>query len=40
VETGKSKNDKIHVPVLFGNDNQIDKSFYADALSKDGKIVI
>lgn len=40
VETGKSKNDKIHVPVLFGYDNEIDKSFNADALSKDGKIVI
>lgn len=37
VETGKSKNSKIHVPVLFGYDNQIDKSFNADALSKDGK---
>ena len=40
LETGKSKNDKIHVPVLFGYDNEIDKSFNADALSKDGKIVI
>lgn len=40
VETGKSQKDKIHVPVLFGFDNQIDKSFNADALSKDGKIVI
>jgi hypothetical protein len=40
VETGKSKNDKINVPVLFGYDNEIDKSFNADALSKDGKIVI
>lgn len=40
VETGKSKNEKIQVPVLFGYDNQIDKSFNADALSKDGKIVI
>ncbi|GMN08971.1 hypothetical protein MTsPCn9_05730 [Croceitalea sp. MTPC9] len=40
VETGKSKNEKIDVPVLFGYDNQIDKSFNADALSEDGKIVI
>lgn len=40
VETGKTKNAKIHVPVLFGIDNKIDKSFNADALSKDGKIVI
>lgn len=40
VETGKTKNDKIHVPVLFGYNNQIDKSFNADALSRDSKIVI
>lgn len=40
VETGKSKETKIDVPVLFGIDNKIDKSFYADALSEDGKIVI
>ncbi len=40
VEKSKKKNDKIHVPVLFGVDNKIDKSFNADALSKDGKIVI
>lgn len=40
VEVGKSNSDKIDVPVLFGYDNKIDKSFYADALSEDGKIVI
>lgn len=40
VEAGKSNKDKIHVPVLFGHNNKIDKSFYADALSRDGKIVI
>ena len=40
VETGKSKEKKIDVPVLFGVNNKIDKSFYADALSKNGKIVI
>lgn len=40
VETGKKQNEKIPVPVLFGYDNIIDKSFNADALSKDGKIVI
>lgn len=40
VETGKRSEEKIDVPVLFGQNNQIDKSFYADALSKDGKIVI
>lgn len=40
VETSKRSSDKIDVPVLFGEDNRIDKSFYADALSGDGKIVI
>ncbi len=40
VETSKAKADKIDVPVLFGLDNKIDKSFNADALSSDGKIVV
>ena len=40
VEAGKGKNEKIDVPVLFGCNNTIDKLFYADALSKDGRIVI
>lgn len=40
VEKGKSNEQKIDVPVLFGQDNQIDKSFYADAISYDGRIVI
>lgn len=40
VEKGKSNDEKIDVPVLFGQDNRIDKSFYADAQSIDGKIVI
>lgn len=40
VETSKSKEDKIDVPVLFGFNNKIDKCFNADALSRDGKIVI
>ena len=40
VETGKGKHEKIDVPVLFGKNNNVDKSFYADALSKDGRIVI
>jgi hypothetical protein len=39
-ETGKSKDKKISVPVLFGFDNKIDKAFNADAVSSDGKIVI
>lgn len=40
VESGKTQSKKISVPVLFGLENAIDKSFNADALSKDGKIVI
>ena len=40
VETGKGKDEKIDVPVLFGENNEVDKSFFADALSADGKIVI
>lgn len=31
VETGKKKKQKIHVPVLFGRNGQIEKSFEADA---------
>lgn len=40
IERSKKGEDKIDVPVLFGLNNQIDKSFYADALSNDGRIVI
>ena len=40
VETGKSAAEKIIIPVLFGINNRVDKSFNADALSNDGKIVI
>jgi hypothetical protein len=40
VESGKSTNQKINVPVLFGLNNRIDKAFNADAISGDGKIVI
>lgn len=40
VESSKKTVDKIDVPVLFGQDNKIDKFFYADALSNDGRIVI
>jgi hypothetical protein len=39
-EIGKARDEKIQVPVLFGVDNKIDKSFHADAISADGKIVI
>ena len=40
MKEGKKKELKIDVPVLFGRDNEIDKSFYADAISNDGKTVI
>ena len=40
VETGKSNDKKISIPVLFGENNEIDKSFAADAVSADGRIVI
>lgn len=40
VETGKKKEEKIDVPVLFGENNEVDKSFFADALSGDGRIVL
>ena len=40
VEKDKTDLGKISVPVLFGVNNKIDKSFYADALSNDGRIVI
>lgn len=40
VEAGKSRGSKIPVPVLFGLNNHIDKSFDADGLSRDGKVVL
>lgn len=40
IETGKSKAEKIPVPVLFGLNNKIDKSFSADGLSRDGRLVL
>jgi hypothetical protein len=40
VEAGKSRGLKIPVPVLFGLNNHIDKSFDADGLSADGRIVL
>ena len=40
VETGKSKGQKLPVPVLFGRNNSIDKYFNADGISHDGRIVL
>lgn len=40
VETGKATNEQILVPVLYSENDQVDKFFAADALSDDHKIVI
>jgi hypothetical protein len=40
VETGKTTAQKIHVPVLFGKNGQLDKSFDADAYSSEYATVI
>lgn len=40
VEKGKGRDEKIDVPVLFGENNEIDKSFYADAVNRAQGIVI
>ena len=40
VETGKAKEKKIPVPVLFGLNNNVDKFFNADGISNDGRIVL
>jgi hypothetical protein len=40
IEAGKSKGQKIPIPVLFGLNNKIDKSFDADGVSRDGSIVL
>ena len=40
VESGKNRDQKIKVPVLFGLNNSIDKYFDADAISADGKVVV
>lgn len=40
VEKGKAMDLRIDVPVLFGKNNEIDKAFHADAISRDGSIVV
>ena len=40
VESGKAADEQIYVPVLFSENDQVDKFFAADALSEDHKIVI
>ena len=40
VETGKKSNEKIHVPVLFGMNGKLEKSFEADAYHEDYGVVL
>ena len=40
VEKSKKKADKIHVPVLFGRNGKLEKSFDADGYNRDQKTVI
>jgi hypothetical protein len=40
VEKGKKKKDKLHVPVLFGLNGQLERSFEADAYNQEQKTVI
>ena len=40
VEKSKKRDDKIHVPVLFGKNGSLDKYFEADGLNKITKTVI
>lgn len=40
VETGKKKNEKVYVPVLYGNNGQVAKAFEADAHHVQGKFVV
>lgn len=40
VETGKRNSEKIHVPVLFGANGSVDKSFEADAFHAEAGFVL
>jgi hypothetical protein len=40
VESGKSSNQKIRIPVLFGINGKIEKAFEADAWHREGKMVL
>jgi hypothetical protein len=40
VETGKKKAEKVCVPVLYGNNGRISKSFEADAHHVEGRFVV
>lgn len=40
VEQGRTKSQQIRVPVLFGRNGRISKSFHADAYHRDAKLVL
>lgn len=40
VETGKRKNEKVYVPVLYGNNGRVQKAFEADAHHPSGRFVV
>ena len=40
IETGKKKNEKIKIPVLFGENGRIIKSFYVDGYHEEFKTVL
>jgi hypothetical protein len=40
VETGKKKDEKVHVPVLYGNNGRVAKAFEADAHHIQGRFVV
>lgn len=40
VETGKKKNEKLSMPVLYGEKGLIDKSFEVDAVHRDTNTIV
>jgi len=40
VESGKKKTEKIHVPVLYGRNGKVEKSFEADAYHREAGYVL
>lgn len=40
VETGKKKHEKANIPVLYGNNGRVAKSFLADAHHVDGRFAV
>lgn len=40
METGKRKDEKVYVPVLYGNNGQVAKAFEADAHHREGRFVV